>query len=1183
MNLKKLFVVGGVLLMAGTSAMAAIVDGVRQKPEPTPTQAWVLSTDTTTNYYLYNVGAKAFFTEGNAWGTQASVGNAGLKVAFTVPTENDVPETVNVPGIPEGVYLLNDYSLAKKAWKLVFFDSETAMFVDRGSQANFGWGVTPIPATNNFRIHAAAPSDISPSLNSEAYPNVYVGLDVTENAGNTALSPFLEEGEGHYIDWTFVTEDVYKAYLVAVELYNRAQDLKAVLDDAKAQGVSVSAQETVYLNESASLEEIEAAITAVKTAVATNASVATPIDMTSSISNPNFDNASNAGWKGTAPNMTGDGNHGKADVAEHYNKTFDTYQELAGMPAGVYMLSNNGFLRGWWDDAVNHTNYTAYLYSIAGTDTFQVAMANPWDIKNTEQMAGATEFGTTASESTEDREGGPYYAPNDPSAARLYFEKGYYLNKVFFAVEEGNVKVGVKKDVNRGNEWATFDNFKLTYYGNAPEAYQYWVSQSPKTDYTGAVVSEQYLNAYNAAFQATASNKAEAKAAMAVIQAASDSIAKNSQLWATLQKKFDEGMSMIVEHQTLFSVANLSDYLEYGFYGEEEGIAPKDVLDAEEKTENADLSNAELQTVINRITELMNAVSKEDKEGLQPGSDVTKFLTNPGFEDGTTGWTIESKGGGNVQLGGNADNHCYEAWHSTNFDVYQEVKDLPVGVYEISVNGYMRYLDGQDAITYADEAPADVPIYVYMNDSKANFVNWLSYPKPEEFYSAITGAGYLTDGVGYCYPDNMIAASAAFLDGGYLQSAKCLVAEEGAVTRVGVKGTPEAKFWPIFDNFKLTYLGMAIDVVKPLLQEKVDEANTLVNEITTKSAKAAFTTALTDATTALGGEDGKAMFDCIAKLEKAISDLKEGRTLCQNFAATVQEFMAYAGESASPLAGDALTLGGTIQSELESSELDEEQIEAYKLQIREYRLKMELPADYAQGSAEGVDVTAFIQTPNFEKMVDDNATNSIDGWIGSAGYNFGNDDNQKGALAVEFYEKTFDMYQDLAGVGTVTLPKGNYRLQVNAFERVTETTPAYLYALADNDTLVSVELKKHADGFNEREGETGPGDMVSAKSFFEEDRYVNSIAFRFEGDTLRIGVKHEEKGTYDWIIMDDFQLLFYGENTPTGVETVVNMGKPVQVQYFTLDGRQVAAPGKGIVIRKTIMDNGAVIVRKIQK
>ena len=1178
--------------MAGTNAMATIVDGVRQKPVPTATQAWVLSADTTQNYYLYNPEAKAFFTEGNAWGTQASIGATGLKVAFTVPTANDVPETVDVTQIPDGVYLMNDYSLAKKAWKLVFFDNENGMYVDRGTQPNYGWGVTPVAGTNNFRIHVPTYSEISPTYNTVSYPELYVGLDVTENAGNTALSPFLEAGEGHYIDWTFVTAEVYEAYLVAVDIYNKAQELKTVIDDAEGQGVNVDDQKNVYLNEDATMDQLEAAIIAVKNAVATNASVATPINMTSSIINPNFDNASYDGWKGTAPNMKGSGSHGPADVAEHYDKTFDTYQELAGMPAGVYMLSNTGFLRGWWEDAVNHTNYTAYLYSIAGTDTFQVAMANPWEVKNTESMAGATEFGTTAGESNEAHDGVTYYIPSDPSAARLYFEKGYYLNKVFFAVDGGaNVKLGVKKEVNRGTEWATFDNFKLMYFGNAAEAYQYWVNQTPKTDYSESVVSDKYLQAYEAAFAAKATNKAEAIEAMKAIQAASDSIAENSKLWANLQKKYDEGMSMVVEHQTLISAGYLSDYLEYGYIGDEEGVAPKDILVAEEKTEDANLSNDDLQAMINQIVAFIEAVQKEVKEGLQPGTDVTKFLTNPDFEDGANGWTVVSKGGGNVQLGGNNDNHCYEAWHSTNFEVYQEVKNLPVGVYEVSVNGYMRYLDGQEAINKWDEVPADVPIYVYMNDSKSNFVNWLSYPKPAAFYEAIEGATKVTDTdnklpegrTGGSFPDNMIAASAAFAEGGYLNTAKCLVTEADSITRIGVKGTPEAKFWPIFDNFKLTFLGMDIAVVKTLLEEKVEEAKALVDETSTKSAKEAFATAYADATAALGGEDGNAMFDMIAKLDKAMNDLKEGRALCVEFMNTVQAFMSYAEQSSSPLAQDALMLGGTIQSKLENSELDKEDIEDYKLQIREFELKMELPTDYAQGSADGVDVTAFIQTPNFSKTVDGVETNSIDGWIGTAGYNFGNDDTQKGALAVEFYEKTFDMYQDLAGVGTVTLPKGNYLLEVNAFERVTESTPAYLYALADNDTLKSVELKKHADGFNEREGETGPGDMVSAKNFFEEGRYKNSIAFRFEGDTLRIGVKHEEKGTYDWIIMDDFKLLFFGENVPNGIETVVNMGKPVQVQYFTLDGRRASASGKGLLIRKTIMDNGAVIVRKIQK
>ena len=157
-------------------------------------------------------------------------------------------------------------------------------------------------------------------------------------------------------------------------------------------------------------------------------------------------------------------------------------------------------------------------------------------------------------------------------------------------------------------------------------------------------------------------------------------------------------------------------------------------------------------------------------------------------------------------------------------------------------------------------------------------------------------------------------------------------------------------------------------------------------------------------------------------------------------------------------------------------------------------------------------------------------------------------------------------------------------MQVNAFERVNEESPAYLYAaVKGGDILDEKELMKHADGIDEETGETAPNDMLSSVAMFEDSRYLNEINFQFEGDTLRIGIKHEKSNKADWIIMDNFKLYYFGNVDPTGVETVMNIGKPVKVQYFTLDGRQVSAARKGLVIRKTIMDNGAVVVRKIQK
>lgn len=1184
MNLKKLFVVGSMLVVAWTTANAELVNGVRQRPNVAKAEKFQVDAV----YYLFNTKARLFFAGANDWNTRASVADFGFKVKFI----NDPMET------SPGAYEFRDSVEKHKEWRSVFANDANDIWTDNSSETYRFWEVTEQP-DGAYRI---SNNYMAASVGEGAFEGTFMGWKGGDD--NTRLYLVKPTDENVGVDWVFVTEETYNTWKTdwdaAKDVYNQAAELLTYIKSAKEKNIDVAAEVAVYENEAATVDELKAALASVQnkinSALGGDASVEKPSDMTGVLVNPAFDDGTATGWKGDAPNMKGDGKHAAANVAEHYNKTFDTYQEISNMPAGVYTLEANAFFRGSWEDHANHANYVAKLYAHADGDTLTAEIQNPWDALRTEPIAGdasTTYFETPNAEEKGEHDGATYYIPTNPSTARLYFEGGYYQNKLFFAVEDGKVRLGISKDQKiTGTDWVVFDNFKLTYYGKSAEAYQYWISQSPKTDYSGTVASEQYLNAYNAAFSTTATNKAEAVAAMKAITAASDSIAKNAQLWADLQTKYDEGHGVSVEYDLYNAAYNLGDYLDEGIDENGDPLIPMSVkafLEAKTKTGDCDLTNKQLEDIIATINTLIDAVYTEVKEGLKPGTDVTKFLVNPGFEDGSKGWTVVSKGGGNVNLGGNDANHCYEAWHSTNFDVYQEVSNLPVGLYKLEVNGYVRYLDGGEdkknnpAINNREQSyelfEAGVPIYLYMNDSKTGLVNWFSYPKPKAFYDAIEGATYLYENDENAYPDNMIAASAAFADGGYLQETICMVSEPNTVTRIGVKGTPEAKFWPIFDNFKLTYLGNGAEIVKPQLEEKIAEAQKYDGEVTTKTAKANLTNEVAAAQALLTGEDGDAMLAALDKLQKAIDDVKEGKAACQKFAEFIEDFMQFANTIDNQ---EALQLGATILENLNACAYDAEDIEAKKLELREMRLKVQLPADYAQGSAEGVDLTPFIQTPDFSKIKDGVETNSIEGWQGTTGYNFGNDDTQKGALALEFYEKKFDMYQDITSVGNVIFPAGNYCLKMNAFERVSDTTPAFLYAVAGKDTLAVVELMKHADGFNAEEGESGPGNMVSSVEMFAAGRYLNQLKFKFDGDTLRIGIKHENSNGGDWIIMDNFKLFFYGDDN-TGVETVMNIGKPAKVQYFTLDGRQVSVARKGLFIRKTTMDNGAVVVRKIQK
>lgn len=1174
MNLKKLFVVGSVLVMAWTTANAELVNGVRQRPNVAVAEDFQVDV----TYYLFNTKARLFFAGANDWNTRASVADHGYKVKFVA----DPLETF--PGALE----FTDSVETQKAWKSTFStDDGLAIWVDNATATYRFWEVVKQPdgayrISNNHLVSESADG----KANAEGK---FLGWNGSDDTRLYFVDP---AAEGAGADWVFVTEETYNTWKTdwdaVKDAYNQAAELLTYIKSAKEKNIDVAAEVAVYENEAATVDELKAAITSVQTkineALGGNASVEKPSDMTGVLVNPAFDDGTATGWKGTAPNMKGDGKHAAANVAEHYDKTFDTYQEISNMPTGVYTLEANAFFRGSWEDHANHANYVAKLYAHADGDTLTTEIQNAWDAMNTAPIAGdasTTYFETPNAEQSGEHDGVTYYIPSNPSTGRLYFEGGFYKNKLFFAVEEGTVRLGISKDQKiTGTDWVVFDNFKLSYYGKSAEAYQYWISQSPKIDYTGTVASEQYLNAYNAAFSTTATNKAEAVAAMKAITAASDSIAKNAKLWADLQTKYDEGHGVSVEYDLYDAAYNLGDYLDEGTDEDGNPLIPMSVkafLNAKTKTGDCDLTNKQLEDIIAAINTLIDAVYTEVKEGLKPGTDVTKFLVNPGFEDGQNGWTVVSKGGGNVVLGGNNDNHCFEAWHSTNFDVYQEVSNLPVGLYKLEVNGFVRYLDGDDAISKASEAPEDPRIYLYMNDSKTNLVNMMTCPLPKTFYDAVKDASYLTQNEENCFPNNMVAASAAFAAGNYLQETVCMVAEPNTVTRIGVKGTPEAKFWPIFDNFKLTYLGNGVDIVKPQLEEMLTEAKKYESVVTTKTAKTTLTNEIAAAEALLAGEDGDAMLEAIDKLQKAINDVTEAKSVCEKFAEFIDDYMQFAN---SIDATEAMQLGATILENLNACAYDAEDIEAKKLELREMRLKIQLPADYAQGSAQGADLTAFIQTPDFSMIKDGVETNSNEGWLGTAG-SFGPSD-QMSNLCLEFYNKVFDMYQDLAGVGSVVLPHGYYSLQVNAFNRPSDSNPAYLYAVAGKDTLDVKTIMLQSEGFDAEGGESAPNNVSSAKACFDEGRYLNTLKFKFEGDTLRIGVKHPVNAGTDWVIMDNFRLFFYG-NDNTGVETVINIGKPAKVQYFTLDGRQVSVARKGLFIRKTTMDNGTVVVRKIQK
>lgn len=187
---------------------------------------------------------------------------------------------------------------------------------------------------------------------------------------------------------------------------------------------------------------------------ATPADARHPFDLTYMVADAGVETGT--GWS-TAPAIN-------YNCGEFYQKTFDMYQTLKGMPAGTYELRAQGFQR----PGTSADSYSAYL---AGNDKVVATLyagSNTVKLKHIASEARSNKVGV----GTESSVGAPVkYIPNDMQSSSAYFRLGLYENSVMTElVADGNLKIGIKNTSAASNFWTIFDNFRLYYYGNlSPE------------------------------------------------------------------------------------------------------------------------------------------------------------------------------------------------------------------------------------------------------------------------------------------------------------------------------------------------------------------------------------------------------------------------------------------------------------------------------------------------------------------------------------------------------------------------------------------------------------------------------------------------------------------------------------------------------------------------------------------
>ena len=1108
MRLTKLLVLGALLLIGKGAWAADLIERTApQQPSWTIDVATIDKTPCEFKvgdvYVLYNVGAELFYYHGNAWGSQASgSASAAIPVRFVLPEGKSLTD--------KQLYLrdFDDRSNQMK-WRTAFItvsdgkvngvygDKTAAIFVD----SNDGGGALMWVEASGDKTYRISISEDNTTTKPEG---LFWGID-PEGAGvdggeaGTCIMPKLAAGKN--TEWQFFAAPAEMGnYYKALDAYQVSEELKKLIAQAESMGIDVAAAVAVYNNETATSDDLSGAVAAVKEALDNLLSGATaenPLDATVKINNPNFDNQSTQGWAGDAPGFGGNDNQRKAWVAEHYNKTFNTHQSLSGLPAGVYALKANTFFRGTWADYAEKQNQDCYpyLYVTRGEETFSTLFNNAWAVKNMKPMAtNKTSWGSDAGEVSENHDGHTYYIPNDPSAFRLYQEQGYYPTAVVFDMTEGNAEIGVKKDKKAtGTDWSIFDTFSLTYYGSGAASYKKATEDALKARFNTPALfpyTAQYKTAVDAVITAAVANvttmdesKAVLAEALPEAVAAQDTLIANMYLWNQWEdavKDAEIAMEEYIEMEDQ-SVDALLEYVDA-----DEGLVAG-------IREARSLTNDELRAEIVKVRTLTANVIDAAKNIVNVGDDMTKYLTNPDFSEGEKGWTgwktvAQQKWGNGSKNMPLVNESCAEAFSAPNFDLYQEVEGLPLGIYEVSVQGFFRFGRGDDAwnewnkqgeersdYVMVDDPAKGSPVFFYVNEKATPFKNIfeeggrpgdsplfedLNTPENEgRTPLTVTKTDDVVTGVEQClrvegsdgylfFPDGMKSAHNFFNAGEYKQTTFSAVARQGDKLRIGVKGRSDVGVasdnpdsWAIFDNFKIVYRGKDKAVVKPVLEEAILVAKAKQKLAIAKDVKELLNEAIAAAEQAIAN-DVDDMFDVLAELwgvdvtasQQKVQELKATLSPLETAINNADE----ADEDTRPLQSvidEATSVRTTAQNYVDAkTEFTNADIDAIIAKMKELIDALKVPAAMVTASDDNpANATYLIVNPTYD---DNKDKKDVAGWT-LEGDEPNNYRANSGVYEVWRTKANTLIYQDLE-----KMPAGTYELSVQG---------VYRYGFADND------------------------------------------------------------------------------------------------------------------------------------
>lgn len=1156
---------------------------------PNPVQLKLDGTDTVA---IKNILADKWLTKGNAYGTQTSLGTSGLGFVI-VPNKGD-------DGQPNGTYsFCNDKSgkfgaFSNKIFLNSFDENGGNSYVDYNNQGieKTYWKVTPNGTTFRFQ--------------SNEQPDTYAGYNPNdteldgkgEAAVDTQFRPALAESSEYGLDWA--------AY--PYTYFYRLEKLKDQINSAHDEGLDVTAVEAIYNNPNAEywqLKEASRMITdARRNKAMAEATAESPVNITEYAPDANCDALT--GWTHDCiyddKGDVGHGGHGTNwQTNSHAYTAPDGYQTEKFIERWVHGNSDpvtNTEVAGAGRLSDGVLSQTLHKLPAGGYKVTCYAMATQQAKGDDFKVEGVSVFADTKA------------TKNSQAVATKAGVPQKY--EFLLDIKEGeDLTIGFKLDQCTAN-WVFVDNFQIVYCGPSFKAMNLNDVQTAAADLDAKLAGVNACPTYTD----KAAELIETARAMTEDGTSDEEINTMKKDLSDIAAKIEKSSELYAELETLNGT--IQEFLALDPAGDEFDAFMELYNDcgtgesAEDLTSTWSLNNEELTQY---MADLKVKLENAQNASIKPGDDITRKIVNPSFDTGTSeGWT------GNVTVSKDYKN-C-EAYEKT-FDLYQDITNIPDGVYELSVLAFQRVGTNEVASAAHDNGTENITAFIYANDLETPFTSPYTYGMKEPSGGNPADYKYNLNGEDVYIPNSMQGMAAAIAENPKAYTVTVPMLVEGGTLRIGVRAKTRPSNthdWAIWDNFRLKYIGSKGDALGAVTTPLIAKADGLLasnmNADVRAQLEAAKTALETEATVpgihtlSAAIEAANTSIDAYNTLKEAI-DNAQTRYEENEASSTTSETAKGLYNAAMATAQGIYDNGTAADAEIPAA------IKALNGGVTKYVIN-DIIADASE--AKPADITKVIANSDF-------ATMSSTGWDvkdGTMGFQANNS-----VEAGEFYDCTFNLQQTLVG-----LPAGMYRLTTQAFYRngnnpsakvddsdqlkydVNEN--AYLYFSdkeipTEEGKTVATELPENKqaiktitahkiaeDDWNSvglsdngglkkmDDGMYIPDNMITAQAFFRSDAgsaYDSEpLNFNYDGNSdFRIGlIKNVKNKTTsgDWTIVKNFKLYYLGVD-PTGISEIVTDANAVATKIYNASGMQIGKLQKGINIIETVMKDGSKKVKKV--